>query len=74
MHSEITIVQAQARGHLNHYIKPASREVLGLHCNGPFDDDDDVLARLKVFLTAHPMGEVTRWLAALHEAGHFRGA
>jgi hypothetical protein len=64
------LIHAQARGHLNYYIEPARREVLGLYCNGPFDDDA-VLARLKVFLTAHPMGEVTKWLAALHEAGHF---
>jgi hypothetical protein len=72
MHSEITMARlhAQARGHLNYYIKPACREVLGLHCNGPFDDDA-ALASLKVFLTAHPMGTVTRGDAAFHESGHF---
>jgi hypothetical protein len=70
MASPHDLLHAQARGHLNYYIKPACREVLGLHCNGPFDDDA-ALASLKVFLTAHPMRAATMEQAALHEAGHF---
>ena len=64
------LIHAQARGHLNYYIKRACREVLGLHCDGPFDDDA-ALASLKVFLTAHPMRAATKLQAAIHEAGHF---
>jgi hypothetical protein len=71
MASPRDLIHAQARGHLGP-IKQAYRDVLGLRCDEPFNDDA-VLAPLKVFLAAHPMRVMTMEQVALHEAGHFVG-
>jgi hypothetical protein len=65
------LLHAQARGHLRP-IKQAYRDVHGLRCDEPFNDDA-FLAPLKVFLAAHPMRSGTKEQVALHEAGHFVG-